>query len=498
MDNVLVPYLTADDEREREQHLDELLTRHAAPLIRQVLRRKFGIYVNGQGINKNSQDAEDLYQEAMTRVVQVLNQLQASSTPTDIENFKAYEAAAAAVHMADCQDCHQRFVAELNQQRGSIPFSFTLDPEFWFRDDHVDFDLLVELADETLDQDTQEIIGIHLKTCETCREDVRSFLAFRKTSAGEMNVSYARPDYESIQNLVAAAPWWRGLTRPSYAIAAVVLLAIAGLIGVIALNKRSGPLEASNKDQANIGAERNPDVSPSRSPDTVSTPASVDDSAQVAKLNDGGGEVTIDKNGQVSGLDNVSETSRQYIARAALSEQIQPADVLRRLSGQQSGLRGDGNNGKAFKLLYPLRRVVTEDKPTFKWESLSGVTSYRVYILDANSNLPPTQTQWKPPTPLRRGQIFSWVVTALIDGKEIISPSASAPEVKFAILSSNDLNELNQLKKSDSHLGLGIFYARVGLVTEAEREFQKLIQLNPQSALPRKLLQSVRNVRKAN
>ena len=415
------------------------------------------------------------------------------------------EAAAAAVHMADCQDCHQRFVAELNHQRGSIPFSFTLDPEFWFRDDHVDFDLLVGLADETLDQDTQEIIGIHLKTCETCREDVRSFLAFRKTSAGEMNVSYARPDYESIQNLVAAAPWWRGLTRPSYAIAAVVLLAFAVLIGVIALNKRSGPLEASNKDQANTGAERNPDVSPPRSPDTVSTPSSVDDSAQVAKLNDGGGEVTIDKSGRVTGLDNVSEISRQYIARAALSEQIQPADVLRRLSGQQSGLRGDGNNGKAFKLLYPSRRVVTEDKPTFKWESLSGVTSYRVYILDANSDqvaqseeLPPTQTQWKPPTPLRRGQIFSWVVTALIDGKEIVSPSASAPEVKFAILSGNDLNELNQLKKSDSHFALGVFYARVGLVTEAEREFQKLIQLNPQSSLPRKLLQSVRNLRNAN
>ena len=90
MDHVLVPYLTADDEREREQHLDELLTRHAAPLIRQVLRRKFGVYVNGQGVNTNNQDAEDLYQEAMTRVVQILNQLQTSSTPTDIENFKAY------------------------------------------------------------------------------------------------------------------------------------------------------------------------------------------------------------------------------------------------------------------------------------------------------------------------------------------------------------------------------------------------------------------------
>jgi hypothetical protein len=59
-------------------------------------------------------------------------------------------------------------------------------------------------------------------------------------------------------------------------------------------------------------------------------------------------------------------------------------------------------------------------------------------------------------------------------------------------------NELNQLKKSDSHLALGIFYARVGLVTESEREFQKLVQLNPQSELPRRLLQSVRNLRKAN
>jgi len=55
-----------------------------------------------------------------------------------------------------------------------------------------------------------------------------------------------------------------------------------------------------------------------------------------------------------------------------------------------------------------------------------------------------------------------------------------------------------KLSTPSSHLALGIFYARVGLVTDAEREFQKLIQLNPQSDLPRKLLQSVRNLRRAN
>jgi hypothetical protein len=79
MDNVLVPYLTARDEQQRQEHLAELVTVRAAPVIRQVLRHRLGLYVSAQGVNENNQDAEDLYQEAMMRVVQVLNQLQGSS-----------------------------------------------------------------------------------------------------------------------------------------------------------------------------------------------------------------------------------------------------------------------------------------------------------------------------------------------------------------------------------------------------------------------------------
>ena len=89
MDNVLAPYLSADNGRERQQHLDELINLRAAPLIRQVLRRRLGFYVSAQGINENNQDAEDLYQEAMTRVLEGLNQLQ-SSIGTDIQNFELY------------------------------------------------------------------------------------------------------------------------------------------------------------------------------------------------------------------------------------------------------------------------------------------------------------------------------------------------------------------------------------------------------------------------
>ena len=92
MDNLLLPYLDAKDEFERQQRLDDLLAVHAAPVVRQVLRRRLGFYVSTQGTNERNHDAEDLYQEAMTRVVQVLHEMHASLTTTVIENFEYYVA----------------------------------------------------------------------------------------------------------------------------------------------------------------------------------------------------------------------------------------------------------------------------------------------------------------------------------------------------------------------------------------------------------------------
>jgi hypothetical protein len=417
-----------------------------------------------------------------------IKQLCVSALPDD-------ELVASAIHTTECESCDQRFIEELKRQRGSAPFSFTLEPEFWFRDDHLDFDDLVGLADNTFDEEMREIINIHLSTCESCREDVRSFLAFREGTVGEMNVSYG-PSYYEPNEAMQGTPWWQRLPiRPVYAAAAIVLVAVAVLIGVIVLSRRSGPLEANKQEQ--INRERSPSITPTPAP-------SVADSAKVTVLKDAGGEVTIDRDGRITGLDEVSETSRQYVARAALSEQIAPSDVLKRLSGEPGGLRGNNDGPQGFRLLYPVRRVVTEARPVFRWESLPGASSYRVYVLDQDGNqvsdsqeLPPTETQWGAPASLRRGRIFSWVVTALVDGKKVVSPSASTPEIKFAVLSTADSQELSRLKKSNSHLALGVFYARVGLLNEAEREFEGLVELNPQSELSRKLLQSVRSIRKA-
>jgi RNA polymerase sigma factor (sigma-70 family) len=96
MDNLLLPYLNANDESERRQRLDELLMVEAAPIIRRILRRRLGFYVSSQGINPRNSEAEDLFQEAMTGIVQMLHDVQTSSSKTDIENFNHYVARVAA------------------------------------------------------------------------------------------------------------------------------------------------------------------------------------------------------------------------------------------------------------------------------------------------------------------------------------------------------------------------------------------------------------------
>ena len=87
MDQLLLPYLHATDDAERQLRIDELLLIHAAPVVRHVMRRRLGFYVDQRGRNPHNQDAEDLYQEIMAKVVQALSD---SSTTTAIGNLHQY------------------------------------------------------------------------------------------------------------------------------------------------------------------------------------------------------------------------------------------------------------------------------------------------------------------------------------------------------------------------------------------------------------------------
>src|SRR2546421_11270724 len=91
MDNLLLPYLKARDESERQSRLDELLIVYAAPVVRRTLRQKLGFHVNQFGVNPYNPDAEDLYHEIISKVIEVVTALP-TSPGTEIEDFGKYVA----------------------------------------------------------------------------------------------------------------------------------------------------------------------------------------------------------------------------------------------------------------------------------------------------------------------------------------------------------------------------------------------------------------------
>lgn len=436
-----------------------------------------------------------------------------------------------AEHLDVCTSCHQQFTEMLRGRQGSEPLTITLAPEFQFRHEHVDYEQLVRLADETMDAPEREMLDVHLTICAPCQEDVRSFLTFREQIDKETEPAFPTIAKQPTRDKRPWFDWKRGLAwNPVYA-TAVVLIGIALVIGVVLLLKRrAGNLEAKKTqpsqgvigpaaqtptpDNQAVNVQPTPAPVPSEQlPKTAPSPAltvknqeglkPLETAGVVVSLNDERGKVTVDKAGNVSGLDKIPQNTRQEIGEALLAENIKPSGIQSELAGGPIVLRGP-DNGLTFRLRSPAKTVIISDRPSFEWEKLAGATSYRVSVGDLKGHeitkseeLPADQTRWTPPTSLKRGEIYAWEVEAtVVEGKKIVSPGSSAPQMKFKVLSAGSAHELEQLKMARSHLALGVFYAREGMAGDAELEFRKLLRDNPHSLLVKKFLKQTQSWRR--
>jgi RNA polymerase sigma factor (sigma-70 family) len=90
MDQLLHTYLHAPNDLDAQDRLDELLSLHAALVVRRTLRQRLGFSIDRKGTNPHNPDAQDLYQETMIRIVQALNDLRRSSESGGIGDFRKY------------------------------------------------------------------------------------------------------------------------------------------------------------------------------------------------------------------------------------------------------------------------------------------------------------------------------------------------------------------------------------------------------------------------
>lgn len=408
-------------------------------------------------------------------------------------------------HVLSCEECRKQIVSPEIEAVALENLSADLLSEGKQESLHLDYETIESYVDGTLDTSGRNQIAAHLNVCSTCSAEVsdlrESLSAMTDTAAigGKNRISLR----QKLQGFVRP-PFFQSPLRVSVAVAFMILLAIT--VAVVWRLTSTNPAAVPNKE---LTADANP--TPTQSPVTVQSSSSpspavspspatpskspTEPDQQILALNDGPNKIVLQRSGKLSGVEALPVGSRRAVREVLLANNIAKPQVLNELSVPSVSQRAPAGDLEAAVSIYPVQRVITDQTPTLQWSPAKGATTYRVEIGDANfrqvaksEDLPPTVHSWKPSTALRRGGIYTWTVRAIdAEGNSVTSQG------KFKVLSDHKLNELAQLKAARSHLGLGIFYAREGMLVDAERELQTLQRENRRITLPVRLLEQIKS-----
>lgn len=362
-----------------------------------------------------------------------------------------------------------------------------------------------------LDEVTVETAESHLEVCAECMQ------AVEELRAATSDDSYALPAESVVGKVerggtktgIGLMAFFTPLRRPAqFALLTLLILMLVVATIFFTRARKAQPTQANtgHDEKENQNTDNRNALVPNPTPDQ---PQGTDKNATVGddvptppQSGSEQGRTDSTAESPATGVEKLSPSLQQAITSALSVQRIEKPQVLAELNGKSGTLLSESGDGLPFRLLSPVGKVIQNSRPSFRWNPLTGASSYVVTVVDDNLNVvatsaPLTTTQWSTPTPLKRGGVYSWQVTAYKDGKEIISPVMPAPQVKFKILSQQQNKELEHARRvlPNYHLGLGVLYAQAGLLDEAEREFQAQLKATPRSAVARKLLLSVRSMK---
>jgi len=379
----------------------------------------------------------------------------------------------------------------------------------------------------SLDEIATESAQSHLTVCPECAralEGLRAEMARNSLAPGAKPIGVeedGRPSRQARAGLIGFPAAWH---RPVQYIS-LVLLALGLILTTLLFirTRESGPAQPSAHQAASppLPVNRRETLPSSGDPGANGNERGADNGGRqiaakieqepgpVASLKgpsnsrEGGRSFGAESESDIAAAAMLPPASRRAIKSALTAQRLERPRVLDELRGVSSILLSESGDGRPFLLLSPVGEVVQSSSPTLRWKPLARASTYVVTVTDDKLDEvaisgPLTKTEWRLPLPLQRGGVYSWQVTAFRDGQAITSPVMPAPEAKFMILDQTRHAELKRLRRIAPryHLGLGVLYAQAGLLNEAEREFQAALKSNPGSITVRKLLRSLRAMRR--
>ena len=411
-------------------------------------------------------------------------------------------------HLAVCEFCRRQVERALS---GDAAF-FTLRSEVLSGETeavsseapgHLTMEQMADHVDGVVGSEERQEIADHLTACQQCAMAVDDLRAFRNEVAPSLD-----REYRPASAPVTTESWWHrwiatlllsGVLRSpalAFGSAMAALLLIVAVWLVWQMAQRKVPVPEIAKISPTPTTTATPTVSPSSTPESPTT-------SVIAELNDGMGQVSLDKDGKLSGAEQLSPAQQKLVKDALTSQHLEKSPLLNGLKRQESSLMGGGETGNQFSVKEPIGKVLLSDRPTFRWSELEGAISYVVEVYDESFNLvatssPITGHSWTATSAFKRGGIYSWQVKAAKDGQSVTSPRPPAPQAKFRVLDQAKANEIAQARSSyaSSHLTLGLLYAQAGLLDEAEQELRALQKANPNSTVVRQWLANLQAMRR--
>jgi hypothetical protein len=409
-------------------------------------------------------------------------------------------------HLASCDVCHKRLT-----RIPPVGAKLALSPSFESDEGpfHLDYDQhLAPYADGQANDIDREIVDSHVAQCSQCADELKDLLAFKQ-----------QPGVAITCDAVTSSRWrqwlpqWPLLANPALATAVVIAVFILAM-SVMFIYWRSERVEqaktGSSESEKQRAVEEEQPLPSSRAhanPENTSSNQSnlptLPPQEPLITLNDAGRQILVNQRGQLERLDGLPPDLKESVEQALATRQLRDSPALTGWSTGAGILRSELEKQNTFAPLEPMDVVIETDRPKFRWQTLEAASQYIVTVHDAKfrevaSSGPIVGSEWTTPNPLERGVTYSWQISALKDGQTIVSPKPPLREARFRILDQRALAALAKLKESagSSHLVMGVFYWKHGLLEESEREFQALAQANPNSTAVAELLASIRSIRR--
>jgi anti-sigma factor RsiW len=406
-------------------------------------------------------------------------------------------------HVGECEVCRQEIESAVNADAAFFAVRSSLFADVLPTDSlaHLTAAQISSQVDNKLSGDELQFVTDHLRHCDECVLAVDDVRAFSK----ELAPSVARELSPSARPAATERVWQRTFARltslfrpspvPALGVAlALLLLAVIGWLFVRRLQ------EQRPKKEIAVVPAASPQVVPTALP--FPSLATKVEPEIVAQLNDGKGVLSLDREGKLSGADELPAEYQSFVKKALTTRQVERAPQLEGLSRPPSSLMSANKEKGEFSLIEPAGNVLLSNRPTFRWSTLEGATEYTVEVYDSNFKLVAASPQltsnlWASP-PLPRGHVYAWQVKATKEGQEVTSPRPPAPQAKFRVLDQAKTDEIVRARRAypSSHLIVGLLYADAGLLKEAEQELRLLQKANPDSEIARSLLRQVQALRR--